>query len=455
MLKKSALTVMFIILCGAASVAQNNISREDYEKLVDYVNCYYAVKYISHNPADIKDNNNKTSFNKYKNAFENKVQSYSDISVRIDESVSNSASVYNALKRFAGYYPKPKALWKYIDDKKGKFDENWSPTEMIDFLILLSDDEITIPGQKVNFKTSLKNVTEALKKDLRPQISSKSPQTTGSIGESSGTAAGLTGEETENTEKDKNKGHGFGFYFRWILVIAIVAIAAWKRKWLFPWIKETFDLLTKMTDRLLNKWNEIKQKISNLKSKNESLPDESDEAKQEISDLKSKIKEIEHENENLAQSIKQYETGNSNLRIEKKQLEQKIRELERALQNATTAVPQPQPEFIPEIQEKPSALPNASTLYSDAIVDGFFHKVRETPNEDTVFELHPQAERAATFTVYAGACQLVIKRPEFLEGCDKQVLNNAQSVKVESPGTAQKQPDGKWRITKKLNVIIR
>ncbi|MDR0835053.1 MAG: hypothetical protein LBN11_00525 [Tannerella sp.] len=96
----------------------------------------------------------------------------------------------------------------------------------------------------------------------------------------------------------------------------------------------------------------------------------------------------------------------------------------------------------------------ATTLYADAITDGYFSRVKETPNEDSVFEVHLQNAQTATFTVYQSAYQRIIANPSFLEGCDKQVLNSAQTVEIVSKGTAQKQMDGKWQITKKLNVII-
>jgi hypothetical protein len=97
---------------------------------------------------------------------------------------------------------------------------------------------------------------------------------------------------------------------------------------------------------------------------------------------------------------------------------------------------------------------NVTTLYADSIFEDFFNRVTESPNEDTVFELHLQNAQNATFTIYPSAKQRIIKRPAFLDGCDKQVLINGQDVKIIDEGIAQLQADGKWKITKKLNVII-
>jgi hypothetical protein len=105
-----------------------------------------------------------------------------------------------------------------------------------------------------------------------------------------------------------------------------------------------------------------------------------------------------------------------------------------------------------EIEEKEQ--PSSGYLYADAIIDGYFNKVRETPNEDTIFELHLRSESSSTFTVYRESYRRVVSCPDFLDGCEKQALLNGQTVKIESQGTAQKQSDGRWKISKKAVVII-
>jgi hypothetical protein len=106
---------------------------------------------------------------------------------------------------------------------------------------------------------------------------------------------------------------------------------------------------------------------------------------------------------------------------------------------------------------EPGAQPAAFTAlprYADAISGDFFNRVCEQPNEDTVFELNLQARDLATFTVYRNAHNRVIKRPEFLNGCDKQVIPNGRTIKTERQGEAQRLATGRWRIVKKLNVTI-
>jgi hypothetical protein len=97
---------------------------------------------------------------------------------------------------------------------------------------------------------------------------------------------------------------------------------------------------------------------------------------------------------------------------------------------------------------------NDSMLYADSIIDGYFNRVKEAPDADTTFELHLQNSHIASFVVYGSAVQRIIANPSFLEGCEKQVLANARSVKTESKGETQRGADGKWKIIRKLSVTI-
>jgi hypothetical protein len=93
-------------------------------------------------------------------------------------------------------------------------------------------------------------------------------------------------------------------------------------------------------------------------------------------------------------------------------------------------------------------------LYADSITDDVFNQVRETPNDDTIFELVLRSHDLADFTILHDRHSRVIRRPEFLNGCDKQVIAGGSNVQILQEGTAQRQADGRWKIIKKLNVII-
>ena len=96
-----------------------------------------------------------------------------------------------------------------------------------------------------------------------------------------------------------------------------------------------------------------------------------------------------------------------------------------------------------------------TVLYADAIIEDCFAKIREVPNDDTMFILNLQGENSADFSIYKTSYQRVIANPAFLEGCEKQILGSS-TLEIVSKGTAQKDAsNGKWKVTNKLNVIIK
>ena len=183
---------------------------------------------------------------------------------------------------------------------------------------------------------------------------------------------------------------------------------------------------TKKTSKLNNKalYERIKDEYNALEKDYRKLQNSSDKIGAEKNEWERKCKELEKANEELIK--------------ENIELGEQIAGYQSKNQTAIDA----SPSFVP-------------TLYADAIVDGFFNRVKEAPNDDTVFELCLQNAQSAVFTIYHFAYQRIIANPSFLEGCDKQVLNNAQKIEIESEGTAVQQADGKWEILKKPVVIIK
>ncbi|MBR0175866.1 MAG: LysM peptidoglycan-binding domain-containing protein [Bacteroidales bacterium] len=102
------------------------------------------------------------------------------------------------------------------------------------------------------------------------------------------------------------------------------------------------------------------------------------------------------------------------------------------------------------------ATASSVTLYADAIIDGYFVRVREIPNEDSIFVMLLNGEGTATFEVYESAYNRVVANPSFLEGCEKQIIGESLRLEIISKGVAQRDfSNGKWKIINKLNVIIR
>lgn len=93
-------------------------------------------------------------------------------------------------------------------------------------------------------------------------------------------------------------------------------------------------------------------------------------------------------------------------------------------------------------------------LYADVIDNGYFNRVTEQPTPESIFELilNEEGETRAKVIVYSEAYQLVTKRPEFLDGCDKHVIGNSM-VTMLNDGIAQKE-GGKWKVLTKPEVKI-
>lgn len=96
-----------------------------------------------------------------------------------------------------------------------------------------------------------------------------------------------------------------------------------------------------------------------------------------------------------------------------------------------------------------------TALYADAIIDGYFVRISEVPNEDSIFVLHLNGENSANFDIYGPAHPRIIANPSFLEGCEKQILGNTMQLDVIEGRSQRDASNGKWKIIEKLNVIIK
>ena len=101
---KYLLAIICIILCSAASVAQNTVSQAEYEKWVDYVNCKFIVAFIDKKIAQ-KD---KEIDNKYKNDYTDRIKS------KLNADSPDRAVKYDEINKAIGSYPKAKMLSDYI-----------------------------------------------------------------------------------------------------------------------------------------------------------------------------------------------------------------------------------------------------------------------------------------------------------------------------------------------------
>lgn len=91
-------------------------------------------------------------------------------------------------------------------------------------------------------------------------------------------------------------------------------------------------------------------------------------------------------------------------------------------------------------------------MYAESINDKKFSKVKDVPNEDTIFELRVKGN-TATVTIYEPAYQKILANPSFLEGCSKQMLGRS-SVTVTEEGRAENDA-GKWIVTVPVKVVLK
>jgi regulator of replication initiation timing len=169
--------------------------------------------------------------------------------------------------------------------------------------------------------------------------------------------------------------------------------------------------------------------------------------KDDIEEYRLRVEELEKEKSNL-------EGGKSNLSNEKGRLEkenERLKEELRQLQQKQQSSHEQKQQFAAPSQSQSQSF----SLYADSIFEGKFNRVRETPNEDTIFELklnHTDDTRA-NIVVYHEAYRKVTANPAYLEGCEKQVLGNS-NVKMQKEGIATKDSNGNWIIKTKPEAII-
>lgn len=230
--------------------------------------------------------------------------------------------------------------------------------------------------------------------------------------------------EIKNSGKTENSKNTYVWLCLELFFGVGIGILCWEK-----WLRERFLFF-------LFKKNSQKNSEKKYLEENTSL-------KKEIKHLKQQNKDLQQENDIIRQ-----ECSEKQVLIEK--AFQKLRENKNI---SPKIFSENEPGIVTIPIESTLPIKDLSILYADSIINGFFNKVCENPNENSIFDLRMQGRQYATFVVYSDAYPLVIQRPEFLDGCEKQIVGS-DTIKVISRGRAQKQTDGRWKITKKLNIII-
>ncbi len=451
--------VLFIL---SITFSQAQDKQDEYSMLVDYVNCKYAIEYIELKKSEISSNDYKKDFNRYKDAFNNNVKSYSDIYNGFNKTVEKSTPIYETLKKSANNLPKAKALWRFIDDKKKKFNSDWTEEEMIDFLVLLSDNEIKVEGIEVNFKTFLEATSNSIKKDIKKQnlnifineqVEDKNTELSladePKADEVGTIATSIDKSEADKTKRGSNqsssrKDRETGGYINNSSVSFLGGLP----------FKQIFFVVLLVAGSYLayKKRRGIKKIINRFKSNF---------IKKEVYDdieISKRYKKLELENINL----RKLEGDNAQLRTKNKELEKQNKDLQQRIMRLLGGEKppeeisengQPNNNTIPGQKEEKLISLKTTHLYADAIINGEFHKASEQPNDDTVYELKlTPSSRKSSFYIYHEAYRRVIKNPDFVDGCEKQKINTQpQDLEVEN-GEGTLDDFGKWKITKKAII---
>ena len=177
-----------------------------------------------------------------------------------------------------------------------------------------------------------------------------------------------------------------------------------------------------------------------LNQKNARLLDEKRDLKKEISGLKEKKQTLEREKQKLFdENVALGEQLDQLKVLLKQEKEEKERNTEGVSSN--------------QILRQTSS---PTVLYADAIIDDYFVKTTEIPDEDSIFMLSLNGDESAVFSIYKPAYQKVVSNLSFLEGCEKQIIGDSMLLEIVSEGRAQKEmSNGKWKVVGKLKIIIK
>jgi hypothetical protein len=412
--------------------------KAEFDKLVDFVNTYYVKSYVD---KKIKDNNS--------GFYETYIKDYKErINPKWEHAIINKNPLNsNELLKDLGGHQKATQLCEIINDKKKSLNEDWSTEEVIEYLIDLPKDKPNTSNQ--GYFGYLKNETDDLRKKLENQIpenlfnseengNKQTSQTTETeinqgintnTNEANKNSIAIDPQQNQNSPSTNTDNRQSGnrsslnIPFGWIFLSVLCVVSVY-----FGYKKK----------------DSIRNRLGLFKSKE----------KQKSDDITVIMKE---EIKSLRQEINQLKQNNIIILKERNDLESQIKELnQKSPQGQNSTLPtneQPKQSVFPIEKEEKQTSIKITQLYADAIINGEFHRIKEHPNEDTVFELKLMpSTQAAMFCIYRDAYNRVIKNPDFVTGCIRQRINtNPQSLEIEK-GEALVDDFGKWKITKKAIV---
>lgn len=167
-------------------------------------------------------------------------------------------------------------------------------------------------------------------------------------------------------------------------------------------------------------------------------------------EIKKWVKRIA-EKPSIASMPKSYDSEIRGLQKENRDLKERIVELEDDIR-----LLKKKPDVKVEEQQSvmSRSVESQKLLYADSIIDGEFSHVWERENDDTVFVLTKKTETRASININKRAYNKVLANASFLDGCDKQIVDN-HIVVIQCEGEAERGSDGKWKVVSPLKVELR
>jgi hypothetical protein len=397
MIKRVTIFFMAFILCGAVGSAQD-IPADKYKNVADYVIAYYVKAYIE-----------KKTDNESRKTFQAEWQKLNENSFENPTSKSDLEAIINKLpaKKLEGsknneiIQEKTRNFYENIKNKRDK------KASTIDRLVKLQSTYEKYLKDDGKLKQILKNKL-SISQNVPEEGNEKAA---GNQGEDNSKDAVKNPDENKQNEKsgsrtangDDNNISQDKKYSSWWWFGLIAGLVGG----IFCWGK-------------CLRGKSLKNKTEN------SISAEFDALKKDYARLQENNKQLENQVRQLENQVEQLEDQHKSARFD-------------------GIITETKPTQI-------SAYDNSSTLYAAAIIDGIFHNVKTTPNEDTVYEITKTLDRTATFRIYSDAYRRVIKNPDFIDGCDKQRISHTQTTLEIEDGEATQDDFGRWKIIKKAKI---
>jgi hypothetical protein len=423
MMRKILLLTFVIILCGTASVAQN-ISEEDYTKLLNYVACKYTVAYI---------------------------QSFDNINIPDElDNISIGTSLNET--QLCDLFENKKNIKRFITDYYSN--KNWNPDLSINDL----NNNLIIyeygKRHKVKFKETLiqtlcKNITNSVNNKITKEDSDSGD--TSPLGEQKNIDTKKT-DSLPSNEKDSQVPWLY-FFITFLLCLLFLYLYKYRKKA----IKKFISQYANINNFKKIKFNFLHIHTNPANAGNAKTTTRTEKMKPDKTNRQKKYKTLKLEYNRLEDLHTKTAKENEQLRRTIKQLEQHIRELGQARNdNEQTCNDDEHSNVleVPRVSIAEIVTQNISCLYANAIIDGVFNRVTSFENEDTVYTLlrKTPTNKSAEFTVDSRYYNRVIACPDLLDGCDTQRIRNNPSTLTVEPGNATQDDLGKWKITKKAKI---